>query len=201
LHPHKNTSPPFLSQGELITWIISTRKFTATFAEFGTACQINYERTQNGEYVWDLDAISVDTRQSFYKPNQCNGHGSINGLRVMHAVINKIVRFTLYPKSENSDTIRDQHWNLIDFIMKRQRINVVRFMLNYIETISSSVQFNLYYAPFIMSLILSKTCFPVRACTIKQNSYQPFGATKQVLLANDEGDEAPHELDDVPPQP
>ena len=36
---------------ELITWITSTRKFTATFAEFGTACQINYERTQNGEYV------------------------------------------------------------------------------------------------------------------------------------------------------
>jgi hypothetical protein len=85
--------------------------------------------------------------------------------------------------------------------MKRQRINAVRFMLNYIEMISSSVQFNLYYAPFIMSLILSKTSFPVRACTIKQNSYQAFGATKQVLLANDEGDEAPHEHDDVPPQP
>jgi hypothetical protein len=71
--------------------------------------------------------------------------------------------------------------------MKRQRINAVRFMLNYIEMISSSVQFNLYYAPFIMSLILSKTSFPLRACTIKQNSYQPFEATKQV--------------DDVPPQP
>jgi hypothetical protein len=67
--------------------------------------------------------------------------------------------------------------------------------------ISSSVQFNLYYAPFIMSLILSKASFSVQACTIKQKSYQPFGATKQVLLANDEGDEAPREHDDVPPQP
>jgi hypothetical protein len=85
--------------------------------------------------------------------------------------------------------------------MKKQRINAVRFMLNYIEMISSSIQYNLYYAPFIMSLILSKTSFSVRACTIKQNSYQSFGATKQVLLANDEGDEAPHEHDDVPPQP
>jgi hypothetical protein len=74
-------------------------------------------------------------------------------------------------------------------------------MLNYIEIISSSIQYNLYYAPFIMSLILTKTNFPVRACTIKQHAYQPFGATKQVLLANDEGDEAPHEHDDVPPQP
>jgi hypothetical protein len=119
----------------------------------------------------------------------------------MPVVINTIVRFILYPKSRNLDSIRDQHWNLIDFIMKRQRINAVRFMLNYIEMISSSVQFNLYYTPFIMSLILSKTSFPVWACTIKQNSYQPFGATKQVLLANDEGDEAPHEHDDVPPQP
>jgi hypothetical protein len=52
-----------------------------------------------------------------------------------------------------------------------------------------------------MSLILTKTNFPVQTCTIKQHSYQPFGATKQVLLVNDEGDEAPHEHDDVPPQP
>jgi hypothetical protein len=74
-------------------------------------------------------------------------------------------------------------------------------MLNYIEMISSSIQYNLYYALFIMSLILNKTNFPVRSCTIKQHSYQPFGATKQVLLANDEGDEASHEHDDVPPQP
>jgi hypothetical protein len=78
-----------------VTWITSTRKFTATFAEFATTCQINYERTQNGEYVWDSDAISVDTRRSFYKMNQYNGHGSINGLRVMPAIINKIVIFTL----------------------------------------------------------------------------------------------------------
>jgi hypothetical protein len=67
--------------------------------------------------------------------------------------------------------------------------------------ISSSVQYNLYYAPFIMSLILSKTSFPVWACLTKQQSYQPFRATKQLLLANDEGDEAAHEHDDAPPQP
>jgi hypothetical protein len=85
--------------------------------------------------------------------------------------------------------------------MRRQRINAMRFMLNYIEMISSSIEYNLYYAPFIMSLILSKTNFPVRVCTIRQHSYQPFGATKKVLLANDEGDEAPHEHDDVQPQP
>jgi hypothetical protein len=98
-------------------------------------------------YVWDSDDISDDTHQSFYKPNQYNGYGSASCLRVMPAVINKIVRFTLYPRSGNSDTIHDQHWNLIDFIMRRQRINVVRFMLNYIEMISSSIQYNLYYAP------------------------------------------------------
>jgi hypothetical protein len=90
-------------------WITRSRKFTGTFAEFATACQINYERTRNMEYVWDSDAISVDTRRSFYKPNQYNSHGFVNGLRVMHAVINKIVRFTLYTKSGNSDTVHDQH--------------------------------------------------------------------------------------------
>jgi hypothetical protein len=80
----------------LITWI---KKFNASFPMFGTACQINYKRTMNGEYVWDSDSISVDTHRSFYKSNQYNGHGSVNGLRVMPAIINKIVRFTLYPKS------------------------------------------------------------------------------------------------------
>jgi hypothetical protein len=78
-------------------------------------------------------------------------------------VINKTLRFTLYPKSGNSDTIHNQYWNLIDLIMRRQKINTVRFMVNYVEMISSSVQYNLYYASFIMSLILSKTSFPVRA--------------------------------------
>jgi hypothetical protein len=94
---------------DLIAWITSSRKLTATFAEFATACQINYERTENGEYIWDSNAISIDTHRGFYKPNQYNVHGSINGLRVMPVVINKIVRFTLYPKSGNSDTIRDHH--------------------------------------------------------------------------------------------
>jgi hypothetical protein len=54
-------------------------------------------------------------------------------------------------------------------------------MVNYIEMISSSVPYNLYYAPFIMSLFLSKTSFLVRACLTKQRSYQPFGASKHVL--------------------
>jgi hypothetical protein len=85
--------------------------------------------------------------------------------------------------------------------MRRQKINAVNFMLNYIEMISSSVQYNLYYAPFIMSLILIKTSFPVRACLTKQTSYQPFGATKQVLQANDEHDEAAQEHVDAPPEP
>jgi hypothetical protein len=128
---------------EQITWITSTTKFTASFAEFGAACQINYERTMNRFYVWELDVILIDTRRSCYKPNQYNGHRSVNGMRVMLVVINKIIRFTLYPKSGNSDTIHDQYWNLIDLIMRKQKTNAVRFMVNYIEMISSSVQYNL----------------------------------------------------------
>jgi hypothetical protein len=177
---------------ESIIWMTATRRFIATFAEFATACQINYETFENREHVWDSTPISVDTRREFYKPNQYNGHGCENGLRVMSAVINKIMRFTLYPNSGNSDTIHDHHWNLIDLIMRRQRISAVRFMLNYNEIISSSIHYNLCYAPFIMSLILNKTNFHVRACTVKHHSCQPFGATKQVLRANDEGDESPH---------
>jgi hypothetical protein len=163
---------------ESTTWMTTTRKYTATFAEFATAYHINFETSESGEYVWDSAPISVDTCRDFYKPNQYNGQGYVNGLRVMPAIINKIMRFTLYPKSGNSDTIHDHHWNLVDLIMRRQRISAVRFMLNYIEIISSSVLYNLYYAPFIMSLILNKTNFPVRVCTVKHNSYQQFGGNQ-----------------------
>jgi hypothetical protein len=52
-----------------------------------------------------------------------------------------------------------------------------------------------------MSLILNKTSIHVQTCIVKHHSYQQFGATKQVLRANDEGDEAPHEQDDSQPQP
>jgi hypothetical protein len=44
---------------ESITWM------TATFAEFAIACQINYETSKNGEYVWDSAPISVDTLLGF----------------------------------------------------------------------------------------------------------------------------------------
>jgi hypothetical protein len=47
-----------------IAWITNSRKFTTTFVEFATACQINYEITQNGEYVWVSNVISIDTRRS-----------------------------------------------------------------------------------------------------------------------------------------
>jgi hypothetical protein len=92
-----------------ITWITSARKFTASFTEFGDACQINYEITMNGEYVWESYTISNDTHRSFYKPNQYNGHELVNELKVMPVVINKILRFTLFPKTGNSDTICDQY--------------------------------------------------------------------------------------------
>jgi hypothetical protein len=49
--------------------------------------------------------------------------------------------------------------------------------------------------------LTNKTSFPVRACLTKQTSYQQFGATKQVLQANDEHDEAAQEHVDAPPKP
>jgi hypothetical protein len=52
-----------------------------------------------------------------------------------------------------------------------------------------------------MSLILRKTSFPVRACLTKQASYQPFGASKHVLQANDEHDEAVQEHVDASREP
>ncbi|GJM90523.1 hypothetical protein PR202_ga06810 [Eleusine coracana subsp. coracana] len=109
--------------------------------------------------------------------------GNVSGLLYMPKVINKIVRMTFYPRGGNSDAIRDYYWNIIDYIMQGQVFDVVLLMMKEIESYSMAVRTSLYYAPYIMSLILQKSNFPTRYLFKKHPRYQPFSSVKHELVA------------------
>ena len=83
--------------------------------------------------------------------------GIVTILKILTAVVNKIVRATFSHKSGNSDVIRDHYWNIIYHILNHRTTDVFTFMLKEIDDIRVSITHNLYFPPYIMSLILMKT--------------------------------------------
>jgi hypothetical protein len=51
-------------------------------------------------------------------------------LRHHPAVINKIARVTIMPKSGNKDKIRDYYWNLISHMMNDNKIDVIAIIMD-----------------------------------------------------------------------
>lgn len=85
--------------------------------------------------------------------------GHVRGLRHHPAVINKVASATFMPKGGNDDTVRGHYWNVIHHFMYRHKINIPRLMLKQMNELTLSFENRLYFAPYIMSLILVKTKF------------------------------------------
>jgi hypothetical protein len=75
------------------------------------------------------------------------------GLRHYPTLINKITRVTFMPKVGNRDVIRE-FWNIIHHVMYGQKFDVVRLMMNQLAVLKHDMTTNLYFAPYITSLIL-----------------------------------------------
>jgi hypothetical protein len=106
----------------------------------------------------------VDQWRQFYEPvpeNPNNPHklGNPKGLRHHPALINKIAQVTFLPKACNRDAIRDKFWNIIHHIIYREKFDVVKFMMNQLAVLKHDMTTNLYFAPYIMPLILQKIRF------------------------------------------
>jgi GTP-dependent phosphoenolpyruvate carboxykinase len=84
-------------------------------------------------------------------------------LRHHPAVINKIAKVTILPKSRDKSRIRDKSWNIIDHVMNGEVMNVVLFMMRQLNDLKMDKNQNLAYAPYIMALIKAKTRFEGRA--------------------------------------
>jgi hypothetical protein len=99
--------------------------------------------------------------------------GETIGLRHHPAVINKIVRVTIIPKSRDKSKIRDKFWNIIDHVMKGEVMNAVLFMMRQLNDLKMGKNQNLAYDPCIMALIKAKTIFEGR-CEIVHTLFKPF---------------------------
>jgi hypothetical protein len=113
-----------------ITWMTGFKRYSATFAEFAAANSLDY-----GTISAEIDLYTEDNFEDFvqfYEPARLGiprRFGEIAGLRHHPAVINKIARVTIFPKSGDKSKIRDKFWNIIHHVMNGEVMNVVFFMM------------------------------------------------------------------------
>ena len=71
-------------------------------------------------------------------------------------MINRIINHTFFPKSGNFDAVRGHVWNMIDHIMEGTKFDVVDVILQGIASSKNDRVKRIYYAPYIMALIMKK---------------------------------------------
>ena len=101
------------------------KRYVAIFAEFATAKYLNYEVISTGINLY-TEANYEDFEQ-YYEPVRLEiprRFGETPGLRHHPAVVNKIARATILPKSGDKSKIRDKFWNIIHHIMQWRTQNV-----------------------------------------------------------------------------
>jgi hypothetical protein len=164
-----------------IKWMTGKSEYEATFAEFATANSLDYEFFSHGIDVCNEDIL--ESTAVFYEPGTSNAT-SMNwlaaGLRHHPAVINNIIRHTFMPKSGNKDKVREHYWNVINHIMHETRFDVVKLILDQMICKKHLVRDSIYFAPYIMSLIKTKTGFN-GLCVVKHEIYRPFYNAKAFL--------------------
>jgi hypothetical protein len=106
-------------EDQLIVWMTGFKHYVATFAEFVTAKNLNYDMISHGVDLYTEDQF--EDYAQYYEParlgiTRC--FGETPGLKHHLVVINKIARVTILPKSGDKSKIRDKFWNIIDHVMK-----------------------------------------------------------------------------------
>ena len=107
--------------------------------------------------------------------------GGTQGLRHHHDVINKIASVTFMPKSGNKDNVRGWYWNIISHVMHGNIINVIALIMDQLADLRLNMEMNLYFAPYIMSIIKAKTSFS-DICECKRTPFRPFKNDNIFLL-------------------
>jgi hypothetical protein len=178
-----------------ITWMTGFKRYSATFAKFATANSLDYDTISAGIDLYTED--NFEEFVQFYEPARLGiprRFGETPGLRHHPAVINKIARVTILPKSEDKSKIKDKFWNIIHHIMNGEVMNVVLFMMRQLNDLKMDKNQNLAYAPYIMTLIKVKTRFEGR-CEIAHTHFRPFKneigfLTKPITPLPDDEEEA-----------
>jgi hypothetical protein len=164
-----------------IKWMTEKREYEATFAEFAVANYLDYEYFSNGVDIYNEDIL--ESTIVFYEPSTSNAiimTWLVVGLRHHPAIINNIIRHTFISKSGNKDKVQEHYWNVINHIMNETRFDVVKLILDQMITKKRLVRDSIYFAPYIMFLIKTKTGFN-GLCDVKHEIYRPFYNAKAFL--------------------
>jgi hypothetical protein len=154
--------------------MIGFKRYMAIFAEFVTPNSLNYDMISQGVDLYTEDQF--EDYAQYYEPARLGiprRFGETLGLRHHPAVINKIARVTILPKSGDKSRIRNKFWNIIDHVMKGEVMNIVLFMMRQLNNLKMDKNQNLTYAPYIMALIKAKTRFEGR-CETAHTPFRPF---------------------------
>ena len=136
-----------------LRWISVTRNLESTKEEFEQALRIN---SGSWEKIFESPALLAPAWTEHYDLSAKCKLGTITGLKPEVSMVNRIINHTFYPKSGNFDAIRGHAWNIIDHIMKGIKFDVVDVILQGIVSSKNDRVKSIYYAPYIMTLIMSK---------------------------------------------
>ena len=85
------------------------------------------------------------------------------------------------PKSGYKDKIRGLCWNVICHVMNGNRINVIALIMDQLADLRLNMEMNLYFAPYIMSIIKAKASFR-GMCECRHIPFRPFKNDTDFLL-------------------
>jgi hypothetical protein len=162
----------------IFRWSTGKRTYFATFAQFAAANQLDYDfiTSEQSMNVILENPLDENDYPLYYEPAHlgiARTFGGTQGLRHHPAVINKIARVTFMPKSGNKDKVRGLYWNVISHIMNGNRIDVIALIMDQLADLRLNMEMNLYFAPYIMSIIKEKTSFR-GVCECKHTPFRPF---------------------------
>ncbi|KAG8069943.1 hypothetical protein GUJ93_ZPchr0006g45265 [Zizania palustris] len=161
-----------------LTWMTGDIFCIATKQEIQSAWDIRFSSGLRLHDEFTHNPLSEEEMAQFYIPSAAHKIGGVTGMKTLHSVAHRILRHSILPRLGNNDAIRGVAWTLLDAVMTGKRFDVIHLMLYEMALSKGSLTLGVYYAPFIMRLILSKVGNVNERLDITHSQYRPrFSAT------------------------
>ena len=171
-------------QEKTIEWMTGKVKYEATFADFARANSLNYASLTDDQSFDIVDELELDLHgiTYMYEPAYKGIHryfGHTNGLKHHPAVLNKISRATIIPKSYKENFLGFTR-NFVHRILHGYKVDVVNLIMEQLSWKKTNLEINIYFAPYIQALINLKAKFK-GPFPEKHKPYRPFNNDKAFL--------------------
>ena len=158
-----------------LIWMTGHQRLEASRDDFISALSLG---DSTGIKIHLEEPLALTLLDEYYEPGIPHMHGRVSGLLPIPSVVNRIMRSSFFPRSGNNDEIHGRAWNVIKYIMDGTRFDVMDLIIREIATSKGDKTKSIYFAPYIMKLILSKIDF-TEVCDVEHKEYQPRVAPPQ----------------------